>query len=74
MVTGYWLLAAGAWQLVTGSKISVINRGFGSPGAYNLKLAATGQGQETSSQMPVASGHLSRSSVIIDYEFTVARS
>jgi hypothetical protein len=40
--------------LVTKSKILGMNRAFGNLGAYNRKLAATAQGQETSSQKPAA--------------------
>jgi len=43
-------LASCYWFLVTESKILEMNRGFGNLGAYIRKLAATGQGQETSSQ------------------------
>jgi hypothetical protein len=42
------------WRLVTEPKNLGVNRGFGNLGAYNWKLAATGQGQETRSQEPVA--------------------
>ncbi len=52
---GYWLLASCCWLLVTEFKILGMNHGIGNLGAYNRKLATAGQGQETSSQGPVAS-------------------
>ncbi len=58
MAASRWHLAAGHWLLATGHRVKNfrMNRGFGNLGAYNRKLAATDQGQETSSQQPAARG------------------
>jgi len=55
LATGFLLLASCCWLLITESKILGLNRGFTNLGTYNRNLAATGQGQDTSSQRPVAS-------------------
>jgi hypothetical protein len=49
----FWPLAAGYGS--RGLKILGMNRAFGNLGIYNWQLAATGQGQEDSSQGPAAS-------------------